>query len=132
PPLRGTIRSGRARSCLLRRTIFDRRLRSPASSLAPDRSSTASLWSSSSMYGCAWICTTTPCWLRGSDQVLDTCRRKLGIDVGETTPDGTITLNVVMCIAACHRAPCAQVDWAYHYDLDEAKFDALVSELRAS
>ena len=77
------------------------------------------------------ICDDLPCALRGADKFVTQCEQKLGIKAGETTPDGKITLNVVMCIAACHRAPCAQVDWAYHYDLDEAKFDALVATMRS-
>ena len=44
------------------------------------------------------VCTTTPCWLRGSDEVLATCKKKLGIGVGETTPDKKFTLFEVECL----------------------------------
>src|SRR5580692_7347916 len=44
------------------------------------------------------VCTTTPCWLRGSDEVLATCKKKLGISVGETTQDKKFTLFEVECL----------------------------------
>src|SRR5262245_55323356 len=45
------------------------------------------------------VCTTTPCWLRGSDQIVDACRKHLGVEVGETTADGKFTLSEVECLA---------------------------------
>jgi NADH-quinone oxidoreductase subunit E len=50
------------------------------------------------------ICTTTPCWLRGSDQVVDACKKALGIELGGTTPDGQFTLREVECLGACYKA----------------------------
>ncbi len=64
------------------------------------------------------VCTTTPCWLRGSDEVLGACRKTLGIDVGETTDDGDFTLEEVECLGACVNAPVLQVDDAYYEDMD--------------
>jgi len=55
------------------------------------------------------ICTTTPCWLRGSDAVVEACERHLGINCGETTPDGRFTLREVECLGACVNAPMCQV-----------------------
>lgn len=55
-------------------------------------------------------CTTTPCWLRGSDEVVRACRDTLGIDFGETTKDGLFTLAEVECLGACVNAPMVQVD----------------------
>ena len=46
------------------------------------------------------VCTTTPCWLRGSDQVVEACKRKLGVGLGETTADGQFTLDEVECLGA--------------------------------
>jgi NADH-quinone oxidoreductase subunit E len=46
-------------------------------------------------------CTTTPCWLRGSDELVAACRKKLGIGVGESTADGQFTLVEVECLGAC-------------------------------
>lgn len=55
-------------------------------------------------------CTTTPCWLAGSDQVVKACKDMLGIQMGETTNDGHFTLREVECLGACANAPMIQVD----------------------
>jgi NADH-quinone oxidoreductase subunit E len=73
------------------------------------------------------VCDDLPCALRGADKFVNYCEKKLGIRAGETTPDGKITLNVVMCLAACDRAPMCQVNGSYRYDLDEKKFDEMVA-----
>ena len=54
------------------------------------------------------VCTDLPCALRGSDEYLEKLCEDLGIQVGETTPDGLVTLETVMCLAACDRAPMFQ------------------------
>lgn len=54
------------------------------------------------------VCTDLPCALRGADEFLDKLCGNLGIQVGETTPDGLITLESVMCLAACDKAPMFQ------------------------
>jgi NADH-quinone oxidoreductase E subunit len=74
-------------------------------------------------------CTTTPCWLRGSDEVVETCRRKLGIEVGETTPDGKFTLVEVECLGACVNAPILQVNDDFYEDLDATRTEALLERL---
>jgi len=51
-------------------------------------------------------CTTTPCWLRGSDEVVRACCNKLGIGIGDTTPDGLFTLVEVECLGASTRRSC--------------------------
>ena len=76
-------------------------------------------------------CTTTPCWLRGSDQVVSTCERKLGIGVGGTTPDGLFTLVEVECLGACVNAPILQVNDDFYEDLDGAATEVLLESLRA-
>ena len=55
------------------------------------------------------LCTTTPCWLRGSDEILKTIKKNLGINVGETTEDKLFTLSEVECLGACVHAPMIQV-----------------------
>lgn len=55
------------------------------------------------------ICTTTPCWLRGSDEIVKACEKKLGIALGETTSDGQFTLQEVECLGACVNAPMMQI-----------------------
>ncbi len=54
------------------------------------------------------VCTDLPCALRGADEFLDKLCGKLGIKIGETTPDGLVTLEAVMCLAACDKAPMFQ------------------------
>lgn len=54
------------------------------------------------------VCTTTPCWLRGSDAIVKACEEHLGIQCGGTTADGQFTLRQVECLGACVNAPMAQ------------------------
>ena len=75
------------------------------------------------------VCDDLPCALRGADKFVTHCERKLGIRAGQTTPDGKFTLHTVMCIAACDRAPVAQINQEYHYDLTTEQFDQLVDAL---
>ncbi|MFN3704427.1 MAG: NADH-quinone oxidoreductase subunit NuoE [Thermoflexales bacterium] len=75
------------------------------------------------------VCDDLPCALRGADKFVSHCEKKLGIRVGETTPDGKFTLNTVMCIAACDRAPVLQINKQYRYALDEQTFDRMIDEL---
>ncbi len=78
------------------------------------------------------ICNDLPCALRGADEFVDMACKKLGIGVGETTPDGLFSLKTVMCLAACDKAPMLQVNLKYEEELDEEKFDALISRLRTA
>ena len=75
------------------------------------------------------VCTTTPCWLRGSDEVLAACERKLGIGPGETTPDGQFTLIEVECLGACVNAPMMQINDDYFEDLDAASTERILDAL---
>jgi NADH-quinone oxidoreductase subunit E len=75
-------------------------------------------------------CTTTPCWLRGSDEVLHACQKKLDIGVGGTTPDGLFTLVEVECLGACVNAPILQVNDDFYEDLDGPAMEALLDALR--
>lgn len=60
------------------------------------------------------ICTTTPCWLCNSDDILNTIKKKLDINVGETTKDKMFTLSEVECLGACVNAPMIQVNDDYY------------------
>ncbi|MGH6975251.1 MAG: NADH-quinone oxidoreductase subunit NuoE [Stellaceae bacterium] len=75
------------------------------------------------------ICTTTPCWLRGSDDVVAACKKKLGIGIGETTADGKFTLREVECLGACVNAPIIQVNDDFYEDLDGRSTEALIDAL---
>jgi len=63
------------------------------------------------------VCTTTPCWLGGSDDVVSACKKNLGIEIGETTADGEFTLIEVECLGACVNAPMMQINDEYYEDL---------------
>jgi NADH-quinone oxidoreductase subunit E len=76
------------------------------------------------------ICTTTPCWLRGSDEVVHACERKLGIKMRETTPDGQFSMMEVECVGGCVNAPIIQVNDDFYEDLDAASTEALIDALR--
>jgi NADH-quinone oxidoreductase E subunit len=76
------------------------------------------------------ICTTTPCWLRGSDAVVEACERKLGIGIGESTPDRQFTLVEVECLGACVNAPIIQINDDFYEDLDGPATERLIDALR--
>lgn len=75
------------------------------------------------------ICTTTPCWLRGSDEIVKACERKLGIHLGETTADGRFTVIEVECLGACVNAPMMQVGDDYYEDLTAERTEAILDAL---
>ena len=78
------------------------------------------------------VCTTTPCWLRGSDEVVSTCKRETGINhFGETSADGLFTLTEVECLGACANAPILQVDDDFYEDMDADSVQKLIAELRS-
>ncbi len=78
------------------------------------------------------LCTTTPCWLRGSDDVVAACKQATGIrNFGETSEDGLFTLKEVECLGACVNAPIVQVNDDYFEDMDAARTIALIEDLKA-
>jgi len=77
------------------------------------------------------VCTTTPCWLRGSDDVTAACRAMSGIqDWGETSADGVFTMTEVECLGACVNAPVLQVNDDLYEDLDKESTQRLLEALR--
>jgi NADH-quinone oxidoreductase subunit E len=78
------------------------------------------------------VCQTGPCWLRGSDDIVNHLESKLGIKVGETTADGMFTLKTVECLGSCGTAPMLQCGSKYHENLTTEKVDALLEELKES
>ena len=82
------------------------------------------------------VCTDLPCALRGADKFLEELCSNLGIQVGETTTDGMITLEAVTCLAGCDRAPMFQIQSAdgleYHENMTMDKTMELVETLRKS
>lgn len=76
------------------------------------------------------ICTNISCMLMGSDEIVSHCEKKLGIRLGETTPDNRITLKVEEeCLAACTGGPMMVVDGHYHTHLTPETVDQILDEL---
>jgi NADH-quinone oxidoreductase subunit E len=78
-----------------------------------------------------WVCRTLPCALRGADDVLRHCEKRLGIHAGQTTADGKVTLRTAECLASCGTAPMIQVDKDYHENLTLDRLDEILDRLRA-
>jgi len=82
------------------------------------------------------VCNDLPCALRGADKFLDELCGNLGIKVGETTPDGLVTLEAVMCLASCDRAPMFQIQSPdgieYHDNMNIDRTMELVEALKKS
>ncbi len=76
------------------------------------------------------VCTNISCMLRGSDTVVEYIEKKLGIKLGESTPDGKFFLKrEEECLAACCGAPMMQVDHVYHTELTPEKIDEILDAL---
>jgi NADH-quinone oxidoreductase subunit E len=75
------------------------------------------------------VCTNLPCSLRGGRDLLRGLEAHLGIEAGETTKDGRITLGHEECLGACGYAPMLRVDGSYHEDLDLASAKEIVDAL---
>ena len=73
------------------------------------------------------VCTNISCSLLGAEHLLDYVARKLGIGVGETTPDGRFTLLEVECLGSCGTAPMMQIDDTYYENLTEEKVDSILA-----
>jgi NADH-quinone oxidoreductase subunit E len=76
------------------------------------------------------VCHNLSCHLAGAQDILAHVKRRLGIEVGETTDDGRVTLQAVECLCACEAAPMAQVDDRYELDLTPEKVDRILEGLR--
>ena len=72
------------------------------------------------------VCTNISCMLRGGEELLDHCKKKLGIGNKGTTGDGMFSLEEVECIGACSWAPAAQVNYDFHENLTPEKMDAVL------
>jgi len=76
------------------------------------------------------VCEGLVCFLGGgAERLVDYLRRKLGIEVGETTPDGKFTLETVQCLAACETSPAMRINDELYDNLTEEKVDAILDRL---
>ena len=76
------------------------------------------------------ICRTTPCWLRGSDKLLEVAKNVTGCNLGETSKDDKFTLVEVECLGACCNAPMIQINDDYYEDLTDENFKNLLLKLK--
>ena len=77
------------------------------------------------------VCTNISCWLNGAEDILAHCERKLGIKVGESTPDRRIFLKQEEeCLAACTGAPMMMVDHQFHEHLTPERVDRILDDLK--
>jgi NADH-quinone oxidoreductase subunit E len=77
-----------------------------------------------------WVCKTLSCALRGSDRILEHCKKRLAIkELGATSKDGKVTLRTAECLAACGTAPVMQVDKTYYENLTLEEVDRILDRL---
>ena len=76
------------------------------------------------------LCDSPPCHLMGSTSVLDYLKEKLGIDVGETTPDGAFTLELASCLGVCGVAPAIMINDEMFGKLTPERVDGILEERR--
>ena len=72
------------------------------------------------------ICNTVSCWIMGHESILTHLKRRLGIDLGETSPDGRFTLLPNVCLGYCHHAPAMMIDDEIYGDLDPKRIDEIL------
>src|SRR5450631_783380 len=77
------------------------------------------------------VCTNIACMLRGGEELLEHCEKKLGIGHKGTTPDGLFSLEEVECIGGCSWAPAVQVNYDFHENLTAEKMDRVLAEYKS-
>jgi NADH-quinone oxidoreductase subunit E len=78
------------------------------------------------------ICHNVSCMVLGAEELIAHCENRLGIHAGETTPDGTFTLDRVECLGACCNAPAVQIGSKYYEDVTIPQMDALIEGLKTT
>jgi len=76
------------------------------------------------------VCTNIACMLRGGEEILDHCKKRLGVGHKGTTPDGLFSLEEVECIGACSWAAAVQVNYDFHENLTIEKMDKVLDEYK--
>src|ERR1051326_2773547 len=77
------------------------------------------------------VCTNISCMLRGGEEILEHCKKRLGIGHKQTTPDKTFSLEEVECIGACSWAPALQVNYDFHENLTNDQVDEVLEQYRS-
>ncbi|MDY6845634.1 MAG: NAD(P)H-dependent oxidoreductase subunit E [Chloroflexota bacterium] len=78
------------------------------------------------------FCIGTACYVSGIGQIIEKAKQILGIEPGETTEDGLITLELCRCVGACSQAPVVVIDDAVHGRLQANRFPRLINDLKKS
>ena len=76
------------------------------------------------------VCTNISCMVRGGEELLHHCAKRLGVGHKQTTPDGMFALEEVECIGACSWAPAVQVNYDFHENLTTEKMDMILDEYK--
>jgi NADH-quinone oxidoreductase subunit E len=76
------------------------------------------------------VCDSVSCWIMGYDRIREQLSKKLGIQLGETTPDKRFTLLPIVCLGACDHAPVMMVDADLHRDLQAEKLDQVLDKYK--
>jgi NADH-quinone oxidoreductase subunit E len=76
------------------------------------------------------VCTNIACMLRGGEEILNHCKKRLGVGHKETTEDGLFSVEEVECIGGCSWAPAVQVNYDFHENLTPEKMDNVLDEYR--
>lgn len=76
------------------------------------------------------VCTTTPCWLRGSDEIVKACKENIAPTPNTLSADGKFSWMEVECLGACSNAPMVQINDDYFEDLDETIMKDIINALR--
>ncbi|MFB0566854.1 MAG: NADH-quinone oxidoreductase subunit NuoE [Candidatus Aminicenantaceae bacterium] len=76
------------------------------------------------------VCSNLSCSILGAETLIDYLKKKIKIEIGETTPDGKFTLSTVECLGNCEEAPCMQVNFDYNGNLDKKKIDSILNSLK--
>ncbi len=77
------------------------------------------------------FCMGTACYVGGTPQLIDKAKQVLGVDVGQTTPDGQVTLEICRCVGACSQAPVIVIDEALHGRVRPNKFPQLAKSVQS-
>ena len=76
------------------------------------------------------VCTNIACMLRGGEELLGHCKKRLGVGNKQTTPDGLFYVEEVECIGACSWAPAVQVNYDFHENLTTEKLDNILEQYK--
>ncbi|HZT69190.1 MAG TPA: NADH-quinone oxidoreductase subunit NuoE [Terriglobia bacterium] len=76
------------------------------------------------------VCDSISCWIMGYDRLRDQLTKRLGVKMGETTPDGRFTLLPIVCLGTCDHAPAMMIDNDLHRDIDMDRLDSILEQYK--